>query len=152
MIAPLQNSPGHRPLTRHFSGRPLTLNLVLLFMGFFSFFTGCARPGLVEGGLYYTAEPKGGYAVLKVLKLDPQGVHLRLYSNVFSSPPQKIDANTLYIADQPLKPGETRGMGHVPVSRQGFESWHAVFFQQSTVKEEELEGYKIWLEAKGGYF
>ena len=43
-------------------------------------------------------------------------------------------------------------MGHCPVSKKSFLSWGATFVQQSTVSAEELEGYKMWLDAKGGYF
>ncbi len=121
-------------------------------MGLLSFLTGCSRPKLIEGGLYSTPAEKGGYSVLKILKLDDRGVHVRLYSNQFAEPPKKIDESTLYMAGMNRKAGETLGMGHAPVSKQSFEVWKATFIQQSTVKEEELEGYKIWLEGKGGYF
>jgi hypothetical protein len=50
------------------------------------------------------------------------------------------------------KPNETLGMGHAPISKRAFKDWKAVFFQQSAVNIDELEGYKMWLEAKGGYF
>lgn len=121
-------------------------------MGLFSFLAGCVRPKVVEGGLYSMLAEQGGYSVFKVLKRDEGGVHVRLYSNRFSEPPQKIDESTLYLAGMKRKPGETLGMGHAPVSNQSFAGWKATFVQQSTVKEEELQGYKMWLEAKGGYF
>ena len=41
------------------------------------------------------------------------------------------------------KANETLGMGHVPISERSFQGWKAAFFQQSSVKDEELEGYKI---------
>jgi hypothetical protein len=56
------------------------------------------------------------------------------------------------MAGQDRKPDEGLGMGHVPLSKKTFLAWNARFFQQSTVTEAELEGYKIWLEAQGGYF
>jgi hypothetical protein len=121
-------------------------------MGLLAFLFGCSRQRLVEGGLYYTPGESGGYSVLKILKLDDGGVHVRLYSNHFSEPPVKIDESTLYMAGMKRKPGESMGMGHAPISKKSFAGWHALFVQQSTVKEEELEGYKMWLDAKGGYF
>ena len=112
---------------------------------------GCARPKWVEGGLYYTRD-NDGYHVLKILKVDDHGFHVRLYSNQFPEPPKKIDESTLYMAGVDHKPNERLGMGHCPVSKKSFLSWGAAFVQQSTVSAEELEGYKMWLDAKGGYF
>ena len=121
-------------------------------MSLLSILFGCSRAKLSEGGLCYFPNDNGSYSVLKILKLDDQGVHVRVYSNQFSSPPSKIDESTLFMGGVDHKPNETLGMGHAPLSKKSFEGWKATFFQQSTVKEEELEGYKMWAEAKGGYF
>lgn len=123
-------------------------------MGLFSYLLGCTQSSsrLIEGGLYYTQNENGSYSVLKILRLDDGGVHVRLYSNQFSTPPTKVDESTLYMGGVDRKPDESLGMGHLPISRQSFQGWRAVFFQQSAVKEDELEGYRMWLEAKGGYF
>ena len=121
-------------------------------MSILSILTGCSNSSPKEGGLYYTHHENGPYSVLKILKIDDEGVHVRLYSNQYSTPPTKIDESTLYLAGIDAKPNESLGMGHAPLSRKTFEAWHATFFQQSSVKEDELDGYKMWLEAKGGYF
>ncbi len=123
-------------------------------MGLFSYLLGCTQSSsrLIEGGLYYTQNENGSYSVLKILRLDDGGVHVRLYSNQFSTPPTKVDESTLYMGGVDRKPDESLGMGHLPISKQSFQGWRAVFFQQSAVKEDELEGYRMWLEAKGGYF
>jgi hypothetical protein len=128
--------------------------LTLLTVSLLSFFLGCSQSGsnLVGGGLYYTRNENGSYSVLKILKLDDGGVHVRLYSNQFPKPPAKVDESTLYMVGVDRKPNETLGMGHAPISKRSFAGWKAVFFQQSTVKDDELEGYKMWLDAKGGYF
>jgi hypothetical protein len=128
------------------------VTLAFLAMGLMSILCACSRSKLVEGGLYYTQNENGSYSVLKILKLDEQGVHVRLYSNQFPSPPVKIDEPALFMAGVDHKPNERLGMGHAPLSRRSFEGSKATFFQQSTVKDEELEGYKMWLEGKGGYF
>jgi hypothetical protein len=114
--------------------------------------TSCSGRQVVEGGLYSTPAEGGGYSVLKVLKTDKGGVHLRLYSNHYVQPPVKIDESTLYMAGINRKPGENLGMGHAPISWKSFATWGAKFVQQSTVTEDELAGYRMWLEAKGGYF
>ena len=106
----------------------------------------------VEGGLYATPQEDGTYTVLKILKLDDHGVHVRIYSNVFETLPQGIDESSLYMVGIDRKPDEALGMGHAPISKQTFSTWGATFIQQSSVSPDELEGCKMWLEAGGGYF
>jgi hypothetical protein len=131
-------------------------SIVLFFMmSFIAALLGCSQSKsvkVVEGGFYSLQNENGSYSVLKVLKVDDGGVHVRVYSNQFPSQPAKIDENSLYMAGADHKPNETLGMGHAPLSKKSFEAWQTTFVQQSAVKENELEGYKMWLEAKGGYF
>jgi len=127
-------------------------HLALMAMSILTLLTGCSRSGPVEGGLYFIHNDTGSYSVIKILKVDNGGVHVRLYSNQFPTPPDKVDESTLYLAGMDRKPDESLGMGHVPLSTKTFAGWHATFFQQSIVKEDELDGYKMWLDAKGGYF
>ena len=128
------------------------LKTAFITVSLFSVIFGCSQSKPVEGGLYYIKNENGSYSVLKILKLDEQGVHVRLYSNQYSKQPVKVDETSLYMAGVDRKPSETLGMGHAPLSKKSFEGWKATFFQQSTVKPEELDGYNMWLEAKGGYF
>lgn len=107
---------------------------------------------LVEGGIYSTRNENGSYSVLKILKLDPQGVHVRLYSNQFADHPSKLDEAKLYMAGIDRKPGESLGMGHLPISRRSFATWGIRFVKIAPVKQDELEGYEMWREASGGYF
>lgn len=125
----------------------------LLAMGiFWSLFAGSSKPKLSEGAIYSMPAEKGGYAIIKILKLDDHGVHVRLYSNNFSERPRRVDESSLYLAGIDRKLGETLGMGHAPISRKSFETWKAEFVQESNVSDEELEGYNMWKEAEGGYF
>ena len=106
----------------------------------------------IEGGLYVTAQEDGTFVPLKVLKLDDVGVHIRLYSNVYSDAPSHIDESSLYMAGIDSGDAEPLGVGHMPVSNEHFMDWNPKFVQQSSVTADELEGYKVWLEAQGGYF
>jgi hypothetical protein len=107
---------------------------------------------LVEGGLYSTPNDDGTFSVIKVLKLDDQGVHVRVYSNRFREQPSSVDEGSLYMVGMKRNANEGLGLGHLPLSRSSFAGWHARFIKRVEVKPEELEGYKEWLDAKGGYF
>ncbi len=121
-------------------------------MGLLSRLFGSRSEQWVEGGLYSMPAEEGGYGVLKILKLDDGGMHVRMYSNRFDKPPAKLDESTLYMAGMDRQPGEALGMGHLPIGKRSFASWQATFIQQSSVSEEELKGYRMWQEASGGYF
>ena len=85
----------------------------LYTIGLLSFLLACSQSGsnLVGGGLYYTQNDNDSYSVIKILKLDDGGVHVRLYSNQFSTPPAKVDESTLYTVGVDREPNETLGIG-----------------------------------------
>ena len=101
------------------------------------------------GGLYSTDNGKGQFSVVKILVLEPDSVHVRIYQQKFSSRPTSIDPTLLTLG----KLGDERfSIGHLPLSRKTFASWEPVFISQQSVSEPEREGYKTWKEAKGGLF
>lgn len=107
-----------------------------------------------QGYFYATPREKGGYNVLKVLKTDHEGVHIRLYSNVYPNLPTDLDITTLYLAGLDEQSEQIDlGMGHLPISFDSFMTWQAVPLNQfEPVSEDQLEGYRMWQEAEGGYF
>lgn len=107
---------------------------------------------VTEGGLYLTPHEQEGYTVLKVLKIDNDGVHIRTFSNLFHDIPKVIDESTLFMAGMGADEDTPMGMGHTPISHSSFITWGLHFVQQSAVSEDDLEGYKMWAEANGGYF
>lgn len=108
-------------------------------------------PRVAEGALY-SVLAEDGYSIVKVLKTNDRGVHLRLFSNALAERPTAVDETTLYLRGIDRQPGEKLGMGHVPVSWGSFAGWGAMYVQDSPVREEELEGYRVWSDAEGGYF
>ncbi|WP_369935357.1 hypothetical protein [Xanthomonas tesorieronis] len=84
-----------------------------------------------EGGLYVTEQEHGRFVPLKILKLDAQGVHVRVYSNVYPQPPAHIDESTLYMAGMERPNDVPMGMGHLPISIASFSGWQARFVQPS---------------------
>lgn len=112
----------------------------------------CAQSDWKEGGLYSVEGEKGGFSIVKILKLDTAGVHIRAYSNRFPQRPTDIDASKLYMAGIDHKPDEELGMGHLPLSRESFSEWKPRLIKVVPVERAELEGYEMWKDAKGGYF
>jgi len=123
-----------------------------LLLGLLTFACRAKAPTYVQGGLYSVPYEQNKYLIVKVLKVDPDGVHVRTYSNVFTSRPQDIDEHKLYLAGMNHKPEEALGMGHIPLAKQAFDQWKPQLIKVVPVRDEELEGYKMWLDAKGGFF
>jgi hypothetical protein len=124
--------------------------LLVIALGLFSISNAQAEKWVV-GGIYATPN-EGGYTLIKVLKVDKGGVHIRMYSNLFKEIPSTVDENKLFMAPPDNEEELPLGMGHAPISHKSFSTWGAVFIVKSTVSESELEGYKMWEDAKGGYF
>jgi hypothetical protein len=114
--------------------------------------SGCSHQKWTEGGLYSVESEGGGYSVAKILKLDTEGIHIRLYSNQFPTRPSDVDTSKLYMAGFNHNPNEQLGMGHLPLSRASFQNWKPVQIKVVSVNADELDGYEVWKESGGGYF
>ena len=77
--------------------------------------------------------------VAKVLAVDKNAVHVRLYKESFAEVPRQINMAVL-----------TWGLGHIPIARATFASWQPVVIQHEPVADDELDGYRMWEEASGG--
>ena len=121
--------------------------------------SGCSREGsapvakddksIKVGGLYTTQDKDGSWRVMKVLAVDDMAVHLRSYANKFPEQPKDVDPAQLILGG--LKNPAGFGIGHFPLAKEGFFKDNPVLIKVVPVKEEELEGYKLYLEAmKGG--
>jgi hypothetical protein len=100
--------------------------------------------------VYSVYDSERNYRVVKILALDDSTVHVRLYRNKFTSRPEKVDASLLSLGS--INDEDGFGMGHLPLSRKAFADWQPVFLFQSTVTDEELEGYRLWEKDQGGVF
>ena len=135
------------------------LTVITIVLTLCSMLLGCSRSGgggssgsLKEGGIYSFKNDNGTYSVLKILKLESAGLHIRVYSNQFDSPPTQVDESTLYMAGIDHKANETLGLADAPMLNERFADYKAAFVQQSTVKPDELQGYNAWKSAGGKYF
>ena len=133
--------------------RPAPTFVLLLLIPMLLVF-GCNRSRKTQerwrvGGLYSIRDGKSGFGVVKILVLDPDVVHVRMYKEIFPSRPKSVNPSTLTLG----KLGnEQFGIGHLPVSPETFDSWKPVFLLPQSVSDEELEGYELWKKANGGVF
>src|SRR5262245_16383441 len=120
---------------------------------------GCSREGsapvgkdkktIQVGGLYATQDKDGSWRVMKCLAMDEFAVHIRSYANKFPEQPKDIDPAKLTLGG--LNDPAGFGIGHFPLAKEGFYTDNPVLIKVVPVQEEELEGYKLYLEAmKGG--
>ena len=105
---------------------------------------------MTEGGVYSIDNGDGKFGVVKILKLEPGIVHVRVYKNKFAARPSTIKLDELSMGS--IKDKDGFGMGHLPISEKDFAGWKGVLLTKSEVKADELEGYKLWKEAGGGVF
>ena len=94
----------------------------------------------------------GAFGVAKVLAVDPDGVHCRLYVQRFADRPSIVDPEHLTLASM-LDPQMPFSIGHIPLAHATFAGWAARIIRRDlAVEERELAGYRSWRDAEGGYF
>ena len=115
-------------------------------------FLGCekaAPPDLVVGGLYSVKE-RGAFQVVKVLAVDRDLVHVRIYKNKFPDRPASVEPSKLTLGS--IKDKDGFGIGHAPIDKSMLEEWAPELIMETAVTEDELEGYRLWRESRGGTF
>jgi len=115
-------------------------------------------PGPMIGAYFSVFFGTHGYGVTKLLRFEPPGVHVRVYSTIFETRPTVIDEMSL--ETEPLDPShvmagrpspEPFGMGHLALSHPNFARWQPEFLAMALVDPDELIGYQEWKLAKGSY-
>lgn len=99
-----------------------------------------------------------GFGVVKLMRQQVRGVHVRVYSNMYVERPLAIDETSLESrpadltgpADAP--PSEPIAIGHIPLRHGTIAAWQPEFIATSLVDPDELIGYEQWKVAKGGFF
>ena len=100
-----------------------------------------------------------GFGIVKLLRSEFQGVHIRVYSNVFGERPAHVDEASLESRPPDLArvmsgavPTKPFAVGHLPLSHPSFIRWQPVVVALALVDPDELLGYEEWKLAKGGFF
>ena len=124
--------------------------VIVMALGFLSCLFGCSQqPEYQVGDFYSVNDGEGAYAVAKVLAVD-EGVHIRLYKNKWTTRPETVDPSVLSLGN--VNDQDGFGMGHMPLTKSAFASWHPILVGHDEVTDEELEGYQMWKDGGGGYF
>jgi hypothetical protein len=105
-------------------------------------------PSELFEGAYYSIIDGDDFSIAKVLKLEPEVVHVRIYKQHFSQRPRSIDPGALTLGSIHDKDGF--GMGHLPLRLATFMESDPIFLTHSELKPEELAGYNLWKESAGG--
>ena len=102
---------------------------------------------MFEGG-YYSIIDGNTFSIAKVLKIDPEIVHVRIYKQHFRQRPRSIDPGQLTLGTILDKDGF--GMAHLPLRTRTFVDREPIFLTHLPVTEKELEGYRMWKDVEGG--
>lgn len=108
-------------------------------------------PSALFEGAYYSIADGEVFSVAKVLKLEPEAVHVRIYKQHFTVRPRSIDPGALSLGT--IDDQDGFGMGHLPLRLNTFMARQPIFLTYAEVRTDELEGYNFWKEnAAGGVF
>ena len=105
---------------------------------------------LAAGDLCSVVSDDETFGVVKVLAVDPDGFHVRIYREKFQWRPLQARSSDLSLGS--VNDPQGFGMGHLPLSRAAFGAWQPVFICREALVAEELDGYRMWQDASGGYF
>jgi hypothetical protein len=89
------------------------------------------------------------YGIAKLLRVESGGVHARLYADRWEVPPDVINPWTLRLEryDAP-----SLSYGHLPLSYPAFAAMQPAYHRLAMRSGAELGGYRMWRDAKGGFF
>ena len=110
------------------------------------------RYAFLPGDLLSVVAENGSFGVAKILAIEELGAHVRLYVQRFPVRPNHIDPKTLDTAPFGPDHGNPFSIGHMPLSWQTLRAWKPKLIAHGFVVEEELEGFRMWEEARGEFF
>jgi hypothetical protein len=96
-------------------------------------------PGQLYSGNW---DDDGTYRVVKVLAADDEAVHVRVYKQRFPERPTTVDPQRLTLGTAHDSDGF--GVGHLPLAHQEFMLWEPQLIGSTELREEELDGYRMW--------
>lgn len=95
------------------------------------------------GSICTIDDGNGKFGIVKVLVINEQEAHVKIYKNSYDDRPSQVDIKTLSLGSFNDKAGGF-GIGHVPLEREGFDNWKPISIAYEEVTEDDLVGYEIW--------
>ena len=117
-----------------------------LCLGACLFLAGCGGGASVDpadlepGGIYSVRRPDDTYGIVRLLRLDEDTAHLRLYVNRYYERPQAIRPEDLKM--QGGAGGVEMGLEHMPMPLKGFRKWQPRLLLVTEVSDQELSGIR----------
>lgn len=105
---------------------------------------------IAVGGVY-SVEDGTDYGVVKVLAVEGEAVHVRLYAETFAERPTSGDTVTLTLGDQDSFDYTDVGVPYVAVERAYLTTTDPELLRTEPITQEELDGRSEWEEIFGGY-
>lgn len=94
----------------------------------------------------------GRFSIAKILAVDADAIHIRMYGRRFDRRPHSVALDQLVL--EPYVPGQALlSFGHLPISRRTFLQWRPRLVDRGLpVSDDELEGYEMWRQQGGHCF
>jgi hypothetical protein len=127
--------------SRRMNQASLIIITILLAMGSFN----CTQPTdqIRPGSICTIEDGEGKFGIVKVLVINSEEAHLKIYKNKYAQRPAQVDISTLSLGSINDKEGGF-GIGHIPLEREGFDNWKPVAVAFEELTEDDLAGYEIW--------
>jgi hypothetical protein len=116
------------------------LSIFLLALSLFS--CGKKTSDIKAGSICTIEDGEGKYGIVKVLVINSEEAHVKIYKNKYDKRPAQVDLKTLSLGS--ITDPDGFGIGHVPLERKGFDNWKPVEIAFEEVTKEDLEGYELW--------
>ncbi len=85
----------------------------------------------------------GTFRIAKVLATETDGIHLRVYSQRFTTAPRERPAELTLGSFE----DDSFGVGHLPLAWRELALWEPRRIGREAVADDELDGYEIWKDA-----
>lgn len=117
--------------------------LLFISITIMTFSCGNQAEKIKAGSICTIEDGEGKFGVVKVLVINDEEAHIKIYKNKYNQRPIRVDIKTLSLGSLNDKDGGF-GIGHVPLERKGFNNWKPVSVGFEEVTKDDLVGYEMW--------